>query len=602
MAEAEARAAKSARALNISEQLRGVRKGKSFVPQGVCTHPPRRLWVPGPHAWQFTHGARRRQIADESEEVYTTSAGKKDMPTRVPMLDAPAQTVESAPTWRVELAMRSDRLVHVIHSIKLSVARSLTTPTAATTQPAAAVANLQQQIQAAHVSLVTQLEEVQQAALSALVGARRLGRLTYTETQRMVTAVGALHAEVHAVLLGVHTDAARLLYAATHAHEEGADAHSAGAQWHEVRSTLQWSWTQVTERLNQLQREVYTEAKQYAAHLMAFCERVESLIDDAMQHSAAQLVTLFQPTRPLLPGQRTLENWMVRRAAAELQSMDASVRSLLQRIPAAVSYAAWGAQGAGNDEDEDDEQVAAIQRIVRALPGRLDAQVTRFANRLEEVLLDKLGVRTTELDSQASVVPILNSYRCVVLTWRIPLAAALAEVLVMEEGDVEALASYAIALCKVAAQFMWLLQSQAGSALRRIRAVHHGEAVRTSDEDDAATEAALHSLADACATHACEALQRLYARTSQMTMEQSGASSASSDLQLSGVEADTLRDAFASAVDVACEAAEEVRPCSYDTAHVCVLGPSRMRCPLYALRAARSPLWPHGAPAGHTGG
>jgi hypothetical protein len=516
------------------------------------------------------HRASGVDLADESAEVYTTSAGKKDMPTRVPMSDAPTQTVESAPTWRVELALRSDAMVQGIRSIKLCVARSLdehrmTQDAAATTQPAAAVASLQQQIKAAHKSLVRQLEEAQQVALRALLEARRLGRLTHTETQRLITAVGALHAEVHAVLLGVHTDAARLLYAATHTHapsnDADADADTAGAQWHEVRSTLQWSWAQLTERLNQLQREVYTEARQYAAHLMAFCERVETLVDETMQRSAARLVTLFQPARPLLPGQRTLESWMVRKASAELQSMDASVRSLLQRIPAAVSYAAWGAQGAGNDEDEDDEQVASVQRIVRALPGRLDVQVTRFANRLEEVLLNKLGVRTTDLDSQASVLPILNSYRCVVLTWRVPLATALAEALVMEEGDVEALASYSIALCKVVAQFMWLLQSQAGSALRRIRSRHDGEPARSPDEDDAAIEAAVLNLADACAVHACEALQRLSLRCAQMTMEQpAAASSDASDLQLSGVEADTLSDAFASAVDVACEAAEEVRP------------------------------------------
>ena len=87
--------------------------------------------------------------------MYTTSAGKKDMPTRVPMSDVPSQTVESAPTWRVELALRSDAMVAVIRSIKLCVARSLdehrtTQPdtaaaaAAATTQPAgAAVASLQ---------------------------------------------------------------------------------------------------------------------------------------------------------------------------------------------------------------------------------------------------------------------------------------------------------------------------------------------------------------------------------------------------------------------------------------------------------------------------
>lgn len=531
--------------------------------------------MPGPHHERPPTEGRRASgvdFADESAEVYTTSAGKKDMPTRVPMSDAPSQTVESAPTWRVELALRSDAMVQVIRSIKLCVARGVDDhrtmqDAAATTQPAAAVASLQQQIQAAHKSLMRQLEEAQQVALRALLDARRLGRLTHTETQRLITAVGALHAEMHAVLLGVHTDAARLLYAATHTHAPSdaaaADADTAGAQWHEVRSTLQWSWAQLTERLNQLQREVYTEAKQYAAHLMAFCERVETLVDETMQRSAARLVTLFQPARPLLPGQRTLESWMVRKASLELQSMDASVRSLLQRIPSAVSYAAWGAQGAGNDEDEDDEQVASVQRIVRALPGRLDVKVTRFANRLEEVLLSKLGVRTTDLDSQASVLPILNSYRCVVLTWRVPLAAALAEALVMEEGDVEALASYSIALCKVAAQFMWLLQSQAGSALRRIRLRHDGQSARSPDEDDAAIEAAVLNLADACAVHACEALQRLSSRSTQMTMEQpAAASSDSSDLQLSGVEADTLSDAFMSAVDVACEAAEEVRLCA----------------------------------------
>ena len=223
----------------------------------------------------------------------------------------------------------------------------------------------------------------------------------------------------------------------------------------------------------------------------------------------------------------------------ELRNWDGNLGGM-QRIPAAVSYAAWGAQGAGNDEDEDDEQVASIQRIVRALPGRLDVRVTRFANRLEEVLLNKLGVRTTDLDSQASVLPILNGYRCVVLTWRVPLATALAEALVMEEGDVEALASYSIALSKVAAQFMWLLQSQAGSALRRIRSRHDGESSATSSPDeggDAAVEAAVLHLADACAVHACEALQRLHARSVQMTMQQPAAvgSSDSSDLQLSGV-------------------------------------------------------------------
>jgi hypothetical protein len=43
VADAEARAAKSAHALNISEQLRGARKGTAYVPRGVRTHQQRRL-------------------------------------------------------------------------------------------------------------------------------------------------------------------------------------------------------------------------------------------------------------------------------------------------------------------------------------------------------------------------------------------------------------------------------------------------------------------------------------------------------------------------------------------------------------------------------